>query len=225
MELNRARMVEEQIAARGIRDPRVLEAMRTVPREAFVPEAMRASAYEDRPLPIGEGQTISQPYIVAWMIEEAGIEAGDRVLEVGAGSGYAAAVLGFLARDVIAVERIAGVARRARATVTALRYGNVEIVEGDGTLELPGRAPFDAILVAAAGPRVPAALVGQLVPGRRLVMPVGERDGAQHLVRVTRTEEGICEERLGEVRFVPLIGAEGWNEQIRPGLDGDRARG
>lgn len=221
----RARMVAEQIAARGVRDERVLDAMRRIPREVFVPEEARAFAYEDRPLPIGWGQTISQPFIVALMAEAAAIGAGDRVLEVGAGSGCAAAVMGRLAREVIAVERIAALAERARATLAGLGVANVEIVTGDGTRGLPERAPFDAILAAAGGPVVPPALLEQLSEGGRLVMPVGERDGVQQLVRMTRTVEGVREERLGEVRFVPLVGAQGWSEDDGPGFEDDRRGG
>jgi protein-L-isoaspartate(D-aspartate) O-methyltransferase len=206
----RARMVEQQIRARGITDPSVLEAMRDVPREAFVPPAQAPYAFEDGPLPIGEGQTISQPFIVALMAEALRLRPTDRALEVGAGSGYAAAVLARLASEVWAIERHAPLARAAEERLAALAIGNVRIVQGDGTLGLPAEAPFDAILVSAGGPRVPEALKAQLAPGGRLVIPVGPEGGPQDLRRVTRVGEGWTEESLGGVRFVPLIGAQGF---------------
>ncbi len=209
----REEMVARQIAARGIGDPRLLAAMRAVPREAFVPEDMAARAYDDSPLPIGHGQTISQPYIVALMIAAAGVKPGDRVLEIGAGSGYAAAVLGRIAAEVIAIERHGELAERAAARLRRLGHDNVEIVAGDGSGGCPARAPFDAILAAASGRHVPLVLRGQLAVGGRLVMPVGAPGGAQKLVRVTRVGvDDFREESLGAVRFVPLIGAEGWEE-------------
>jgi protein-L-isoaspartate(D-aspartate) O-methyltransferase len=203
----RARMVRDQIAARGVTDPRVLAAMAAVPREAFV-EA--PDPFRDSPLPIGEGQTISQPYIVALMAEAARLGPGDRALEVGAGSGYAAAVLARLCARVVAVERNARLAARARDRLAALGVGTVEVEAGDGTLGWPAAAPFDAIVVSAAGPRVPDSVRTQLAPGGRLVIPVGPRGGPPRLLRVTRTAEGFAEEALGLVRFVPLIGAEGF---------------
>lgn len=207
----REKMVLEQIAGRGIGGPRLLDAFRAVPRELFVPEGMRELAYEDGPLPIEAGQTISQPYIVAFMIASAGIEPGDRVLEIGAGSGYAAAVMSRLAEKVIAVERHPVLVRLARERMERLRYGNVRIVEGDGTGGLPDEAPFEAILCAASGSHVPEALRRQLSVGGILVMPVGEPDSVQKLVKVTRRgEEAFDEEDLGPVRFVPLIGTHGW---------------
>lgn len=215
-------MVEEQIASRGIRDPRVLDAMRTIPRHLFVPDHLASRAYDDCALPIAAGQTISQPYIVALMAEAVLIGPADRVIEVGAGSGYAAAVLGRLARAVVAVERIGELAEAARERIVALGYGNIEIVAGDGTLGLPERAPFDAILAAAAGPAVPDALKTQLADRGRLVMPVGDSGWVQQLVRVTRTGPGYREERLGEVRFVPLIGAQGWSEDGQRTFGDDR---
>ena len=199
-------MVERQLARRGIRDPLVLEAMRVVPREAFVPEASRHEAYEDRPLPIGEDQTISQPYVVALMIEALSLGAADRVLEVGAGSGYAAAVLGRIARDVYAIERHGSLARAASERMRRLGYDNVRVREGDGTRGWPEEAPFDAILVSAGGPEVPAALLDQLVAGGRLVIPLGDPWKDQELVRLERrTEDTVVRESLGHVRFVPLI--------------------
>jgi protein-L-isoaspartate(D-aspartate) O-methyltransferase len=207
----REAMVARQIAGRGIADARLLAALRTVPREAFVAESLAAQAYADSPLPIEAGQTISQPYIVALMIEAAGIAPGGKVLEIGAGSGYAAAVIGRIAGEVIAVERHAGLAASAAERLARLGFANVRIVHGDGSAGLADEAPFDAILAAASGPRVPDVLRRQLAPGGRLVMPVGEPQATQSLVRVTRTgADAFTEETLGLVRFVPLIGAEGW---------------
>ena len=212
----RDRMVEVQIARRGVRDPRVLDAMRAVPREAFVEPGLAGFAYEDGPLPIGEGQTISQPYVVALMVEAAGVGPGGRVLEVGAGSGYAAAVLGRIAGRVHAVERHPSLAAAARRRLERLGYDNVELRAGDGTLGWPEAAPFDAILVAAGGPGVPRALMEQLAVGGRLVIPVGGGEGRQRLLRVTRTgAAGYEEEDLGAVAFVPLVGEQGWAEDGR----------
>jgi protein-L-isoaspartate(D-aspartate) O-methyltransferase len=203
-------MVDTQLVSRGVRDAHVLDAMRTVPREAFVPEPLREFAYEDTPLPIEAGQTISQPYIVAYMIEKASIMSGDRVLEVGAGSGYAAAVLGRIADKVYAIERHEELASLAQERMAALGYDNVEIRTGDGTEGWPEAAPFDAILIAAGSLSVPQPLCRQLVIGGRLVMPVGDAD-EQRLVRIIRTgERDFDEQDLGAVRFVPLIGAHGW---------------
>jgi protein-L-isoaspartate(D-aspartate) O-methyltransferase len=214
-ETQRLAMVDRQIAGRGIADPALLAAMRAVPREAFVPAHLAAHAYDDSPLPIEAGQTISQPYIVALMIDAAGVGAGDRVLEIGAGSGYAAALLGRIARTVVAVERHGELADLAAARMARLGYHNVEIVVGDGSVGLPGRQPFDAILAAASSPTVPDALGDQLAAGGRLVMPVGDRNGIQRLVRLRRTREsGFEEDDLGAVRFVPLIGAGGWSDQL-----------
>lgn len=204
-------MVASQIEARGIRDPRVLDAMRDVPREAFVDPDWQDAAYADRPLPIGEGQTISQPYIVAAMLEAARIGPADSVLEVGAGSGYAAALAGRLAARVVAVERLERLADAARTRLARLGFGNVDLRAGDGSLGAPDAAPFDAILVSASGPSVPAALRGQLAPGGRLVLPVGQRHGPQRLLRITRRDDdSFIEEELEAVAFVPLIGEEGW---------------
>lgn len=206
----RADMVERQIAGRGVRDPGVLRAFRTVPRHEFVPPERVDLAHQDSPLPIAEGQTISQPYVVALMAEALELDPGDRVLEVGAGSGYAAAILGQLAREVHAVERHPALVGEARARMDMLGYDHVHIHLGDGTLGLEAEAPFDAIVVAAGGPRVPEPLLAQLSPGGRLVIPVGDR-ATQRLVRVTREADGdYREEDLGEVRFVPLVGEEGW---------------
>jgi protein-L-isoaspartate(D-aspartate) O-methyltransferase len=209
----RERMVRCQIEARGIRDPAILDAFREVPREAFVSPDYAAAAYDDHPLPIEAGQTISQPYIVALMIEAAGIKSGDKVLEVGAGSGYAAAVISRIARDVVAIERQHDLVQVAQGRLKRLGYDNVRIVEGDGTRGCPEEAPFDAILAAASGSHVPPPLVAQLAPEGRLVMPVGEPGWVQKLVKVTKQEDGILQQSdLGEVRFVPLIGEEGWRD-------------
>lgn len=209
----RAAMVDRQIAGRGLRDEPLLAAMREVPREAFVPTAVREFAYEDGPLPIEAGQTISQPYIVALMIAAAGVAPGGRVLEIGAGSGYAAAVLSRIAAEVIAIERHGELADLAAARMAALGYANVRIVTGDGSLGWPDGAPYDAILAAASGRHVPEVLKLQLKIGGSLVMPIGAPGEMQVLVRVSRHGEDDWEqENLGAVRFVPLIGAEGWRE-------------
>jgi protein-L-isoaspartate(D-aspartate) O-methyltransferase len=208
----RADMVEHQLVRRGVRDARVLDAFRAVPRELFVPAAHATSAYDDSPLPIGEGQTISQPYIVAAMVETLDLDEGDRVLEVGTGSGYAAAILARLARTVITIERHASLADSARTRLSSLGFTNVAVICGDGTLGAPSRAPFDAIVVAASGPSVPSTLLAQLAEGGRLVMPIGPTPDDQQLVRITRVGPVFHEEPLGDVRFVPLVGAEGWNE-------------
>ena len=205
-------MVERHIRARGVRDPRVLAAMGAVPREAFLPPELGELAYEDHPLPIAAGQTISQPYIVALMTEAAAVKPGDRVLEIGTGSGYAAAILAKVGSQVFTVERHQELADVARDRLAALGFTNIEVSCGDGTLGWPEHAPYDAILVAAGGPEVPPALLDQLAVGGRLVMPVGP-GRAQRLVRVTRTSEHeLDREDLGSVTFVPLIGAHGWAE-------------
>jgi protein-L-isoaspartate(D-aspartate) O-methyltransferase len=205
----RERMVATQIEARGLKDPLVLDALRAVPREAFVPESLRDRAYDDGPLAIGLGQTISQPLIVAYMIALAKLKGGEIVLEIGSGSGYAAAVLGRVAARVFAIERLQELADQSIARLRGLGADNVEVTCADGTLGWPERAPFDAILVSAAAPAVPGTLKGQLKIGGRLIVPVGEH--AQMLVRVTRTSEtGFEETPLSPVAFVPLIGAEGF---------------
>jgi protein-L-isoaspartate(D-aspartate) O-methyltransferase len=204
----RQAMVASQLAARGIGDPRVLDAMRTVPREAFVPEHLQESAYLDSPLPIGRGQTISQPHVVAFMIEALDLQGGEKVLEIGAGSGYAAAVLGQIAGQVYAIERIRELADRARETLDTLGYGNVQIRHGDGTLGWPEEAPFDAIAVAAGAREVPEPLKQQLKQGGRVIIPVGRNALFQQLMRITRVSQSeYAEEDLIAVRFVPLIGA------------------
>lgn len=205
-------MVEHQIAGRGIADARVLDAMRAVPRASFVPDALRASAYDDRPLPIGGGQTISQPYIVALMLEALGLRGGETVLEIGTGSGYAAAVLARLAARVVTIERVASLRVAAAGRLAAPGLANIELVDGDGSLGWPAAAPYDAIVVTAGGPRVPPALQAQLKPGGRLVIPVGSDLGEQNLLRLTREDEDhFNSETLAAVRFVPLIGAQGWS--------------
>jgi len=212
----RERMVQTQIAARGVRDPGVLQATRRVPREAFVEAGFEEFAYEDGPLPIGEGQTISQPYIVALMIEAAEVKPGDVVLEVGAGSGYAAAVMGQIADRVYAIERHPSLGEAACQRFRRLGYDNIDLRVGDGTKGWPEAGPFDAILVAAGGPQVPPALREQLAIGGRLVIPVGEEAGRQTLLKVTRTgETDFEEEDFGAVAFVPLIGQQGWAEEGR----------
>ena len=209
----REHMVRRQIEARGIRDPVILKAFREVPREAFVAAGFATEAYGDHPLPIEAGQTISQPYIVALMIQAAQIEPGDKVLEIGAGSGYAAAVIGRIARKVVAIERQHELVEIARERMRRLGYDNVEIAEGDGTKGWPEEAPYDAILAAASGSHVPEPLLDQLAPGGSLVMPVGGSGWVQQLVRVTKLDDGTLQHSdLGGVRFVPLIGEEGWSD-------------
>ena len=218
----REHMVARHIAARGIQDPAVLEAMRTIPREAFLPPELAEFAYEDAPLPIAEGQTISQPYIVALMTAALELRPGDRVLEIGTGSGYAAAVLGRVARDVYTIERHGPLAEAATARLRELGFQNVHVRHGDGTLGWDEHAPYDAIVVTAGGPDVPHALLRQLAVGGRIVIPVGEDRSLQRLVRVTREADGsLRHEDLGDVRFVPLIGAQGWDDTVWTG----KARG
>jgi protein-L-isoaspartate(D-aspartate) O-methyltransferase len=205
-------MVERQLRARGIRDPKVLEAFRVVRREEFVPHAERAFAYDDTPLPIGEGQTISQPYIVALTVEALGLLGSERVLEIGTGSGYAAAILGLIAKEVYSVERLAGLAATATSTLSRLGFDNVRITCADGSLGWPEHAPYDGIAVSAAAPVVPAALLSQLAPGGRLVIPLGSEE-EQLLVRFTRVgAREFRKEALSDVRFVPLIGEQGFSE-------------
>jgi protein-L-isoaspartate(D-aspartate) O-methyltransferase len=203
-ERGRARMVERQLRRRGISDERVLEAMGRVPREAFVPPGIAGHAYDDAALPIGEGQTISQPYIVAAMCELLSLEGGETVLDVGTGSGYAAAVLDELAESVISIEVVPVLAERARRALAATGHGGVEVRVGDGRLGAPDRSPFDGISIAAATDAVPPALYEQLALGGRLVAPLGGRRG-QRLVRLLRTPEGFVETRSVACRFVPLV--------------------
>ena len=209
----RSFMVETQIAGRGISDAAVLAAMQTVPREKFVPARLADLAYDDGPLPIGEEQTISQPYVVALMTEALQLTRTDRALEIGTGSGYAAAVLAKIAAEVYTIERIASLAESARDRLAALGYASVHVRCGDGSLGWPEHAPYNAIVVTAGGPDVPQALLDQLAVGGRLVMPVGPSSYEQRLVRRVRaTTDTFTSEDLGPVAFVPLIGAQGWPE-------------
>ncbi len=211
-EKQRLRMVEEQILRRGVTDPRVIDAMRRVPRHLFVDEALRDRAYDDSPLPIGEKQTISQPYMVAVMSEALALDGSETVLEVGTGSGYQTAVLAHLARRVRSIERVESLAQRARTMIESLGIRNAEFKVGDGSLGWRAKAPFDAILVTAGSPGVPEPLVEQLAPGGRLVIPVGDRS-SQELLRVRRSSNGgTRREELVECRFVDLHGAFGWPE-------------
>ena len=204
-------MVDTQLRRRGIRDERVLAAMERVPREAFVPPELQDEAYADSALPIGHEATISQPYMVAAICELLGLGGNERVLDVGTGSGYQAAVLAELADEVVTIERVPELAESARAALAAAGYGRVEVHVGDGTLGVPERAPFDAIAVAAAAPELPHALYEQLRPGGRIVVPVGRRR-AQRLELVVRSPEGPAVLRSVPCRFVPLLGAEGFAE-------------
>ncbi len=207
----RERMVRNQIAARGIKDARVLEAMLKVPRHLFVEEALKDQAYGDYPLPIGEGQTISQPYIVALMTEALELKGNEKVLEIGTGSGYQTAILAELARWVYSIERYPELARRARRLLDALGYKNVSIRVGDGTLGWPEKAPFEAIIVTAAGPKIPEPLWEQLAEGGRLVMPIGD-EWSQNLIKVVKKGGKLYKEDLGAVRFVKLVGKYGFAE-------------
>jgi protein-L-isoaspartate(D-aspartate) O-methyltransferase len=218
----REQMVDHHIAARGVRDELLLDAMRKVPRELFVPERLREFAYEDAPLPIAEEQTISQPYIVAFMVEALLLKGNEKVLEIGAGSGYAAAVLSEIGADVYTVERLGPLAEKAAALLAELHYDNVHVLHGDGTKGWPEYAPYDAIVVAAGGPQVPEALKQQLKIGGRLVIPIGGDLRSQELVRVTRiSADEYRSEDIADVRFVPLIGEEGWGTA----REGRKARG
>ena len=209
----REAMVQRQLKRRGIGEPHILNAFRDVPREAFISPQYAHLAYGDHPLPIEAEQSISQPYIVALMIQAARIRPGDRVLEVGAGSGYAAAVIGRIAGRVVGIERQHELVEVARVRIRRLGYDNVEIVEGDGTKGWPDGAPYNAILAAASGTHVPQPLIDQLAPGGRLVMPLGEPGWGQELVKVTKGPgDKLIRENLGGVRFVPLIGEEGWKD-------------
>lgn len=200
----REKMVREQVEARGVKNPRVLAALRAVPRHELVPQALRENAYEDRPLPIGHGQTISQPYVVAVMSEELDLGPEERVLEVGTGSGYQAAVLAELAAEVYSIEIVEPLAERARETLARLGYANVEVRAGDGYRGWPEHAPFDAVIVTAAPDHVPQPLLDQLAVGGRLVLPVGS--GLQELVLIRKTEDGLTRQTLMGVRFVPMTG-------------------
>lgn len=220
MEEKREEMIARQLAGRGIRDANVLAAMRTVPREAFVSSDYANYAYDDGPLPIMEGQTISQPYVVALMIQELNIGPQDKVLEIGTGSGYAAAVISRIAAHVYTVERLESLVLYAQQKLESLGYDNVRVLHGDGTLGWAEYAPYDAIIVAAGGPEVPAALKEQLAIGGRMIIPVGSEQRAQRLIKVTRSaDEGFAERTLSHVRFVPLIGEQGWEKEERKWYD------
>lgn len=210
----RERMIDRTIARRGLDDPALIAAFRAVPREAFISGDYASYAYADAPLPIESGQTISQPYIVALTIDAAGIGPQDKVLEIGAGSGYAAAVIGQIAREVIAIERHHELVELAQERMRRLGYDNVRIVEGDGTRGCPAEAPFDAIVAAASGSHVPSVLIDQLKPGGRIVMPIGEPHSVQSLVKLIKREDGgIVRQDLCSVRFVPLIGEHAFQEE------------
>lgn len=206
----REQMVAEQIAGRGIHDEAVLAAMRAVPRDIFVPDAYRQYAYDDSPLPIGSKQTISQPFVVGYMLAQLNLQPDDRVLEIGTGSGYAAALLSRIAREVYTIERHKRLADSARTLLAQAGYDNVHVRHGDGTLGWPEEAPFDAIVVAAGGPFVPESLQQQLADGGRLIMPVGSSRHHQRLVLLARKGNSFTQERLSPVAFVPLVGREGW---------------
>ncbi|MEE8487725.1 MAG: protein-L-isoaspartate(D-aspartate) O-methyltransferase [Gemmatimonadota bacterium] len=222
--VQRGRMVDRDLAGRGIKDLRTLEAMREVPREAFVPESLREFAYEDSPLPIEEGQTISQPYIVALMVQALELKGGEVILDVGTGSGYAAAVLSRIASSVYSIERHEALCEQARHRFEVLGYDNIEVRHGDGTLGWKEHAPYDAIVVAAGGPDVPQPLLQQLKQGGRLVVPIGETMNEQRLVRVVRqSPERFESQSLGSVRFVPLVGEAGWHPIEPDSLEGHPA--
>jgi len=212
-EARRLRMVSDQLRRRDITDPLVLAAFARVPREAFVPEHLAEHAYDDAPLPIGNGQTISQPYVVAMTAQALRLTGRERVLEIGAGSGYAAAILGAMVREVDTVERIEELARSAGERLAKLGFTNVHVHHADGTLGWPANAPYEAICVAAGAPRPPPPLLEQLAVGGRLVLPHGTNE-FQRLVRITRqSATAFIEEDLGDVRFVPLVGAAGWPDR------------
>jgi protein-L-isoaspartate(D-aspartate) O-methyltransferase len=215
-EVERARMVEHHLRRRGIVDPRVLRAFERVPREAFVPSGSFELAYADSPLAIGLGQTISQPYVVAITVEALGLSGHERVLEIGTGSGYAAAILGEIVSEVDTVERLEELAWTAAQRLYQLGYHNVHVHHADGSLGWPPGAPYEAICVAAGAPEPPPALLDQLAIGGRLVLPSGGPD-SQRLVRIVRRgQRSFAEEDLGDVRFVPLVGAQGWPERKPP---------
>ena len=213
-EAERLEMIREQLERRNIHDPRVLNAMVAVPRHHFVPQNLHEHAYADNALPIAENQTISQPYIVALTAAALQLQGNERVLEIGTGSGYAAAVLAEIAAEVWTIERYPSLAQSAAQRLAELGYSNVHVIIGDGTQGLPEHAPYDAIAGAAAGPHVPHSLIDQLAPAGRLVIPIGSRD-EQQLLRIVRTTQGLRDESLGPVRFVPLVGSQGWQDESK----------
>lgn len=206
----RRRMVREQIEARGVNDPLLLEAMLTVPRHLFVPEAFRAHAYDDTALPIGQGQTISQPYMVARMTQALHISPGMRVLEIGVGSGYQAAILAAMGCAVFGIERISSIYNATRARLRKLAFRTIHLHIGDGTLGLSNAAPFERILVSAGGPQIPPPLVNQLDNDGIMVIPVGDQPRTQRLIRILKSRSGLVREDLGSAAFVDLIGNHGW---------------
>jgi protein-L-isoaspartate(D-aspartate) O-methyltransferase len=207
----REKMIQEQLVSRHIHNQRVLEAMRRVPRHMFVPDDMKQNAYDDRPLPIGKDQTISQPYMVALMVQALELTGSEKVLEIGTGSGYETAVLAEVCGQVFSIERFAELAVNAQALLTALGYRNVCIKIGDGTLGWSEHAPYDAIVISASSPQIPRPLLEQMEAGGVFVLPIGEEQ-LQTLVRLRKTDEGLREEYLGECRFVKLRGAHGWED-------------
>jgi protein-L-isoaspartate(D-aspartate) O-methyltransferase len=207
----REAMVRVQLIPRGIHDQRVLNAMKTVPRHLFVPESLRDQAYRDSPLPIGEGQTISQPYIVAAMTQALDLHPEDRILEIGTGTAYQTAILAELAGQVFSIESLCTLLERARRILDGQGYTNIITQCGDGTLGWPEHSPYNAIMVTAGAPQVPSALVRQLAVGGRLLIPVGDAL-SQNLLKITNTADGLTEETLGGCRFVKLVGAQGWQE-------------
>ena len=207
----RNHMVKEKIAARGISNPRLLAAFNKIPRHLFVEEALQDQAYEDYPLPIGEGQTISQPYMVALMIDALNLTGKERILEIGAGSGYQTALLSELAEEVYSIERIPALAHRAISILNHMKYYNATIRIGDGTFGWPEKAPFDAIIVSAGAPEIPEILKGQLSVGGRMAIPIGSR-AMQNFFLVTHTPKGFLTENLGSCTFVKLVGRYGWHE-------------
>jgi protein-L-isoaspartate(D-aspartate) O-methyltransferase len=212
LDLARARMLEDHLESRGITQRRLLDAFARTPREAFIDRELLELAYDDTPLPIGEEQTISQPYIVAVTVEALALNGTERVLEVGTGSGYAAAILSQMAGEVFSVERHASLAAEARARLEGLGYANVRVLEGDGSLGWPVHAPYDAIAVAAGAPKIPRALLEQLGPAGRMVLPVSAGSTRQVLIRVTRDGDKFRKEKLTRVRFVRLVGEQGYAE-------------
>ncbi len=210
----RLQMVQLQIAHRGIDDECVLEAMRRIPRELFIPKDMREHAYADSALPIAEGQTISQPYIVALMTQSLKLSPDDKVLEIGTGSGYAAAILGFIVREVYSLERHEPLAERSKELLQQIGIRNVQVIHADGTNGWPEQAPYDGIVVTAGAPEVPDPLIEQLTIGGHLVLPVGKYTTSQHLVQIRKETDGSLKRNdLGPVRFVPLVGKHGWGEK------------